>query len=108
MPSGTKKEGKESIKRALRDVGIENPEISTMKLLHSLGFLAVANAAALAVPVADIPGNTNLVSGELVGYGTNEIEIRTPNEAKVLEARVSPNCRRIGRVISRISKSSAV
>ncbi|CAI7663115.1 unnamed protein product [Penicillium palitans] len=79
-----------------------------MKLLHSLGFLAVANAAALAVPMADIPGNTNLVSGELVGYGTNEVEIRTPNEAKVLEARVSPNCRRIGRVISRISKSSAV
>ncbi|KAJ5490268.1 hypothetical protein N7453_011093 [Penicillium expansum] len=79
-----------------------------MKLLHSLGFLVVANAAALSVPVADISGNTNLVSSELVGYGTNEVEIRTPNEAKVLEARVAPNCRRIGRVISRISKSSAV
>lgn len=79
-----------------------------MKLLHSLGFLVIANAAALSVPTADIPGNINLVSGELVGYGTNEVEVRTPNEAKVLEARVAPNCRRIGRVISRISKSSAV
>lgn len=117
MPSRAKKK---SIKRALRDVRIENlnnslpsslslqSEISTTKLLHSLGFLVVANAAALSVPVADISGNTNLVSSELVGYGTNEVEIRTPNEAKVLEARVAPNCRRIGRVISRISKSSAV
>lgn len=98
----------ENLNNSLSSSSSLQPEISTMKLLHSLGFLAVANAAALAVPMADIPGNTNLVSGELVGYGTNEVEIRTPNEAKVLEARVSPNCRRIGRVISRISKSSAV
>lgn len=56
MPSRAKKK---SIKRALRDVRIENlnnslpsslslqSEISTTKLLHSLGFLVVANAAAL-------------------------------------------------------------
>ncbi|KAJ5392923.1 hypothetical protein N7465_011897 [Penicillium sp. CMV-2018d] len=79
-----------------------------MKLLHSLCFLSVASAAALSVPVADIPSDTNLVSGELVGYGANEVEIRTPNEANVLEARVSGTCRRVGRVISRYGTSSAV
>ncbi|KAJ5863430.1 hypothetical protein N7455_007498 [Penicillium solitum] len=79
-----------------------------MKLLHSLCFLSVASAAALSVPVADIPSDTNLVPGELVGYGADEVEIRTPNEANVLEARASPTCRRIGRVISRYGTSSAV
>ncbi|KGO68426.1 hypothetical protein PITC_070510 [Penicillium italicum] len=60
-----------------------------MKVLHSLGFLFVASTVALSIPVTDIPSDTHLVPRELVGYGNNEVEIRTPNEANVLEARAS-------------------
>lgn len=105
---GAQGRGNQESKQFITIISLFAVKKSTMKLLHSLCFLSVASAAALSVPVADIPSDTNLVPGELVGYGADEVEIRTPNEANVLEARASPTCRRIGRVISRYGTSSAV
>lgn len=77
-----------------------------MKLLYSLGLLFAVSGMASAIPVADVSPKLDLVPQELVEYGSNEVELRSLNEANVLEARIT--CRRINRTIARIGTSAAV
>ena len=77
-----------------------------MKFINQFCLFLASTGLASAVPVSQLPSDLDHGAHELVGYGSNEVELRSLNTANPLEARI--DCRKYGNTIVRIGTSSAV
>ncbi|KAJ5330436.1 hypothetical protein N7476_000219 [Penicillium atrosanguineum] len=77
-----------------------------MKFINQFCLILASTGLVSAVPVNQLPSDLDHGAHELIGYGSNEVELRSLNTANPLEARI--DCRKYGNTIMRIGTSSAV